>query len=339
MLLKKEDFWKRLERGIIDPVYMFYGQDEFLIREAVDRIVSAFLGPDKNRFQYQNLYGDDVCIDELIEHASTIPFGKSNRVISYQITGRLKAVDKERLISYADHPTKGTLLILTCGEMDFNASILKQFKEGTVMVRFYPLFKNQIPEWIKKHASQLGIKISNGAALLLEELIGSDLALLSNEIQKMALYLRPRKTIDIKDVEEAVGNIRIFSIFELTKSLGEKKAGESLRILRQLLDSGQAPVGVIALIANHFLRLLDIQALMRQRKTPTEIARKTRIPQIFLKEYLDQANIFDSNEIRTIFKHLLESDLQLKSSAVSQDIILESLIFSICSPTSLIAYS
>ncbi len=235
---------------------------------------------------------------------------------------------------YVDRPAKDTILILTAVEMDARSAFFKQLKENAIIVRFYPLFKNQIPDWIKKHAVETGIQISQNAAQLLAELIGSDLSLLSNEIQKITLYLQPRKKIDLKDVEEVVGKARIFSIFELTHSLGEKRVGQSFQILRQLLDAGQLPVGIIALIANHFRRLLTVKELTALGKQQAEVARRIGIPPTFLKEFLQQAQLFSPDEIKIIFGCLLEADLQLKSSALSQDIILESVIFKICNPNS-----
>jgi DNA polymerase-3 subunit delta len=335
MLLKKEEFWTRIEKGKTDSLYLLYGQEEFLIREAGSKIEYSFLGPEADKFQRHHLYGDEVSIDELIQLASTIPFGKSKRVITYQLTGRLKADDKDLILRYAGRPAKDTILILTAVEMDARTAFFKQLKEKAIVIRFYPLFKNQIPDWIKKHVAKTGIQISHNAAQLLEELIGSDLSLLSNEIQKMALYLQPRKKIDLKDVEEVVGKARIFSIFELTNSLGEKRVGQSFQILRQILDAGQLPVGIIALIANHFRRLLTVKELNSHGKQQGEIARSIGIPPTFLKEYLQQSKLFSPDEIRTIFGCLLEADLQLKSSPLSQDIILESVIFKICSPNSI----
>lgn len=330
MLLKKEEFWARLKKGKIDPVYFFYGQEEFLIRESIDKIKADFLGQEANKFQSHYLYGDEVSIDELIQLASTLPFGKSKRVISYQLSNRLKAADKDLMMRYVDHPAKDTILNLIAVEMDISPAMLKHFKEKAIVVRFYPLFKNQIPDWIKKYAARIGIQISHGAAQLMEEFIGSDLSLLSNELQRIALYVHPRKKIDIKEVEEVVGHAKIFSIFELTKSLGEKRVGQSFRILQQLLDVGQLPVGIIALIAHHFRRLNTVKDLISQGKPQTEIARNIGIPPTFLNEFLQQLQLFSLSEIRTIFDCLLEADLQLKSSALSQDIVLESLIFKIC---------
>lgn len=335
MLLKKEELWTRIEKGKTDPLYLLYGQEEFLIRETCSKIETAFLGPEADRFQYHHLYADEVSINELIELASTIPFSKSKRAITYQLTGRLKTDDKDLVLRYAGRPAKDTILVLTAVEMDGRSAFFKQIKEKAIVVRFYPLFKNQVPDWIKKHAAKSGIQISNSAAQLLEELIGSDLSLLSNEIQKIALYHNAKKRIDLKEVEEVVGKARVFSIFELTNSLGEKRLGESFQILSQILDAGQGPVGILALIANHFRRLLSVKELNAMGKQQAEITRSIGIPPTFLKEFIQQSILFSREEIKMIFKCLLEADLQLKSSPLSPDIILGSVIFKICNPDSI----
>ncbi|MGA1864887.1 MAG: DNA polymerase III subunit delta, partial [bacterium] len=128
MLLKKEEFRTRIEKGETDPVYLLYGQEEFLIREACNKIESSFLGPGADKFQYHHLYGDEVTIDELIQLASSIPFGKSKRVITYQLTGRLKTDDKDLILRYTDRPAKDTILVLTASEMDGRSAFFKQIK-------------------------------------------------------------------------------------------------------------------------------------------------------------------------------------------------------------------
>ena len=334
MLLKKEELWKRLASGQWDSAYFFYGQEGFLIQEAIEKIESEFLGPEANPFQYHHLHGDEFGMEGLIELASTLPFGKAKRVITYHMMGRLKASDRDLMFSYLDRPTKDTLLILNAADTDVNAAFLKGMKEKAVVVRFFPLFKNQIPDWIRKRAARMGIQITPNAAQCLEELVGTDLALLSNEIQKLALYFKIKQRIDIKDIEEAVGNVRIFSIFELTKSLGEKRAAQSLRILQQLLEAGQSPLGIVSLVANHFRKLHLIKALIAQEKSPSEMASILRISPTFLKEYIQQAGLFTLDEIASISTYFPETDLQLKSSSLSQDLVLESLIFRICAPSS-----
>ncbi|MGA1794228.1 MAG: DNA polymerase III subunit delta [bacterium] len=334
MQLKKEEFWARIDRGVIDPVYLLYGEEGFFIREGMERIEHAFLGSGENTFQRYHLYGDDASIQELIELASTIPFGKSKRVICYQVTGRATNTDKDLVNRYVGRPARDTVIVFTQGETAVPAAILKLLKDEAVAVRFYTLFKEQVPDWIRKRASHIGVQMSRSAAQLMEELVGSDLTLLANELDKMALYLQPKKRIDIKEVEEVVGNIRIFSIFELTRSLGEKRAGESVRMLRQLLEAGQSPVGIVALIAAHFRKLSLLKGHLSRGTSPSNVARTVGIPPMYVKEYTQQADMFRCEEIEGIVGRLLDTDLRLKGSALSHDLILESLVFSICSPES-----
>ncbi|MGA1843549.1 MAG: DNA polymerase III subunit delta [bacterium] len=334
MQLKKEEFWARIDRGTIDPVYLLYGDEGFFIREGMERIEHAFLGSGENAFQRYRLYGDDASIQELIELASTIPFGKSKRVICYQVTGRATTADKDLVNRYVGRPARDTVLVFTQGETGMPAALLKLLKDTAVAVRFYPLFREQVPDWIRRRASHIGLQMSRPAAQLMEELVGSDLTLLANELDKMALYLQPKKRIDIKEVEKVVGSIRIFSIFELTRSLGDKRAGESIRILRQLLEAGQSPIGIVALIAAHFRKLSVLKGHISDGTPPSNLARTMGIPPMYVKEYVQQADMFGCQEIEGIVGSLLDTDLRLKGSALSHDLILESLVFSICSPAS-----
>ncbi|MBN2373305.1 DNA polymerase III subunit delta [bacterium] len=331
MLLKKEQFWQRIQKKQIDPVYLIYGEEEFLVREAVERIKVAFLGPDAAKSQAHFLYSDEVSMDKLMEFALTLPFGNPKRVISYRLLSRPKSADKDIVSSYLNRPVKNTILVFTSEEADLASGFFKYLKEKAVVVRFYPLFENQIPEWIRRYASQIGVEITQSAAQILADLVGSDLSLLANEIQKISLYLHPKNRIDLKDVKESVGNLRMFSIFELTKCIGQKKPGDSLLMLRRLIDAGQSHIGLIALIAKHFQRLRQVSLLIDQGKQQAEIAKCIGVPAFFLKDYIQQARLFNKDEIDEFLRLLLDADLKLKSSALSHDLILDAFIFRLCS--------
>lgn len=333
MLLKREELLDRVDKGTIDPVYYFYGQERFLIYEAIERIRGAFLGGHGDGYQYYHLYGDEVSIEELIELLTTVPFGKSKRrMVCFRPTGRLNASDKDLINAYCDRPMKETVLLLISDDADLRTSFFKALKEKTILARFYPLFENQIPSWIKRQGKRIEIDITQDAAQLMVDLVGKDLDILWNELQKIAIYLHPKKRIGDKDIEDVIGNIRVFSIFELIRSLGEKEQIKSINILKQLLESGQSPIGMIALIAKHFHRLHNVKILLEKGKSQTEISKDMGITSMFVKEYIQQSRIFTMKEIKDIFRLLLETDLQLKGSSLSHLLILKSLVFKICTP-------
>lgn len=331
MNLTKEKFWQSLNQRQLDFLYLFYSQEEFLIRDGIARIKEIFSSKGDNQLQYHYLFSDEVGFDKLMEMTFTYTFIPTKRLIAYKLTDRPSASDIERIAVFIKRPPEDTIIILIAEDVDFKTPFYKYIRDSTTIVRFFPLFENQIPEWIQKKGAEMGYKITSGAARLMIDFIGQDLSLLVNEMEKMTIYLSHKKHIDIKDVEKAVGKTRVFSVFELTTSLGERNPVKSLKLLRQLIDSGQSPVGIIALVALHFRRIYLIKNLLELGKSQEEISKQLGMSPFILRAYLPQASLFSLKEIRMFFSKFLDTDIRLKSSPLSQSIILETLVFDICS--------
>ncbi|MGA1824909.1 MAG: DNA polymerase III subunit delta [bacterium] len=331
MLLKPDEFWAHIERGKVAPFYFFHGENSFLIKDACEQITTKLLGQEYDEDQYLSLYADEVSINELMEMASTYSFIPGARLIVYKGV-KIKDIDTTKKIEkYLRHPMTDTSIIMIAEEkVAPAAAFLSLMKKEAVVVQFYKLFERHIPRWIMTKASSLGYKISPPAAQLLMDITGTDLFQLDGEIQKLCLYCGDTKEIDLNTIKKAIGLTRIYNIFELVGCIGKKDAAGSLRIIQQLLEYGEHPLVIVSTIYWYFSRLYKTKSLLAEGVPSGMIAQKVGVSPLFLKEYIDQANLFSEQEIHLIFPRLLNTDTRLKQGRIPGYMILQSFIFQVC---------
>jgi len=100
-------------------------------------------------------------------------------------------------------------------------------------------------------------------------------------------------------------------------------------MLANVIDHGQAPVMILAMIARHFRILLKAREVAGRISNPADIARYLGVHPFFAKQYADQANNFSLNELKDSFAKLSECDREIKSSRLSRLRILEHLVMEI----------
>src|SRR5690606_21243933 len=99
-------------------------------------------------------------------------------------------------------------------------------------------YDNQIPAWINFIAQKSGLAIEPDAIALLHQFVGSNLADIQSELQKLAQYIQPRVQIGVRDVIEVVSKIKVQSVFDLSRAIGENDKAKALLCLSQLLAHG-----------------------------------------------------------------------------------------------------
>jgi DNA polymerase-3 subunit delta len=65
-MLKYQDLISSLKQGKILPLYLFFGEEEFLIQEAVDLIINMVVDPGARDFNFNTLYCKDTSASELV---------------------------------------------------------------------------------------------------------------------------------------------------------------------------------------------------------------------------------------------------------------------------------
>lgn len=176
----------------------------------------------------------------------------------------------------------------------------------------------------------MGKEILSEAADLIGEQVGNHLGQIHQELEKLAAYVGDRKRIGVEDVEAVISRVRIHTVFDLTRAMGMKNGPEALRILNQMLESGESHLRILTMMVRQF-RLLWIAKEMRSRGIrEREIGKAVGIPDFFLQGFLAQLNSFSDRELIEGYRRLFETDVALKSRSTSKRILLENLIISLC---------
>ena len=95
--------------------------------------------------------------------------------------------------------------------------------------------------------------------------MGDNLAELSQELEKLALYAGEEKSLTPSLVNQLTTHSRTYNIFALVEALGEAGAHKRLIALGHLLDLGEHPAKILVMLAWQLRRLLSPQRRRRRR--------------------------------------------------------------------------
>ncbi|GAK61251.1 DNA polymerase III, delta subunit [Candidatus Vecturithrix granuli] len=322
---------KHLDQGMIKPVYLFQGQETFLIEECVERLKQTLIPPESADFNVDKFAGKDMVAADVLDLAQTIPFLSKWRLIIVTDIDDLSAEAQKQMLPYLSHPNPSTCLVFTGSKLDSRTKFAQVLKKAGEIVQFWKLFDRDLPQWISARAKLYGCRISLQTAAYLSEVVGNELRQLDNELKKVVAYASD-KELTPAVVERVVGNVRERDIFEMIDAVSTGNLVDALRILRQLLTEGEEPLKILALLSRQFRLLWKTKVHLVEQKSlsVTQIANKIGVSPKLAENLQKQVQRFSQIKLKQGLKRLYEVDLALKSSTNSPNILLEDLLIDLC---------
>jgi|Deesub1362B_J571_1020462.scaffolds.fasta_scaffold00887_9 DNA polymerase-3 subunit delta len=328
-VLSYQQFIDRILTGKIDPVYFFFGSESYWIEEGIAKICTKVLGGGGSAFQKETFYGEDASGEAIVRSLLSVPMLAGKRVVIVKNFQRLSQAGKERILRYAMRPAGHSVLILAANAIDPRKQIYSSLMQVAVAVECKPPYENEIPVYVERLVEEKGKKIAPGAAQLLAAKLGNSLRDVHNEVEKLVQFTGKRKEITEQDVDELVGISRQFNIYKLRDAIGMGTFQHAVRILRWLLETGEKPGYIISSLTGYFSQLLLVQELVKAGYSPPAIADRVRAHRFFVGNLILQAGNFPAENIRRAFEKLLEADVQLKSSYLNTNLVLELMLYQI----------
>ncbi len=328
-------------------LYILSGQDDFSIYQSLEEIKRKMGDQTMLVTNTTTLDGQQITLDQLKTICDASPFLAEKRLViikglleRFEFKGkpsrRKKATSTDNsqneaklLAEYVSNIPDTTILVLIDGKISSNNPLLKGLA-GAEMRSFPLLREPQLRQWIQSRVAREGSSISPQAVDVLAKMVGSNLWIMSNEIDKLILFTAGRR-IEIEDVSKIVSYTQQTNVFAMIDAILESKVGLAQQLLQQLLQRGASSAYLLAILAHQLQMIVRVKELRNQRKSQRDIQDRLGITAEFaLRRTLEQAVMYSWERLKEVYHKLLEADLAIKTGKYDDELALNILITELC---------
>ncbi len=209
--------------------------------------------------------------------------------------------------------------------------------------------KEVLTEIVRRTLAESNKKMEPRAMEIFLDRVGFHPVAAALESEKLALYTEARQQITVDDLNEVIGRTREEAVYELSEAFSNRDLTATLIINGRLLENGLHPLVIVATLRNHIKKMLIIGAL-RDLDSPA-YSPGLSFP-AFKGGYLERLKAaranwpkdlpghpyalymmfrkvekFQTSALIMALSELLATEYRLKSAAISEKIILESMFF------------
>ncbi len=202
-----------------------------------------------------------------------------------------------------------------------NALEFKSFKDWE---------QEKLVSWIHQRAAHYGKKIESSAAVVLQQLEGTDLSRLSAELDKASLYVGNVQAITLSDIL-TVSSGASGQIFQFTEALKVRDLKAALQGTLRLLDSNEEPIKLLGMLGATVRLYLPLRAGLDQKIPLPQLAQTLGKNPYFLKQLAPSIQThFTVPLLKAILTRLCDLDVQIKSGQIPPKTALELAVVHFC---------
>lgn len=332
---------KELKEKRINSIYLFYGEEQFLLQTMVKKIKNLF-GELLSGINYIQI--DETNVEQLISDIQTPAFGYEKKLILVKNSGLLKKEGKRKNQKLVDLKSKvneyiseniqqiqeTTILVFIEEEIEKNA-LYKTIENIGIVCSFETLKPPQVMKRMKGICNAYKVEIDDNVLKYFVEVCGTNMQDLINEIRKLIEFAGENGTITKQAVDllciKQINSI----IFDLTDNLGKKNVKKAIEVLHNLLYTKEPIQKILITLYYHFKKLYIVKLSEKYNKSLTE-SLNLKPNQMFLtNKYKAQATYFKQEELKKILEELMDLDFNYKTGKIDLNIGLEAILCRYCS--------
>ncbi|MFC1753341.1 DNA polymerase III subunit delta [Thermoproteota archaeon] len=315
-------------------VQFFYGEEGFLIEEAVQAVSQKYDANSKELFQ------EKFELSGLSNAVSMVSLFSQSKVILIKnpwfLTETLN--DKEfnilKTILEACINSANVMVIYMIGKkIDQRRKAVTYMKKNAETQEFQS-FKdweqNKVMEWIKQRVTSIGKRIGREALFAIEELGGTNLRYLAGEINKLATYTGNRAEITREDIA-AVSAGANASIFQFSEALRIRDKKKVMSAVNKLFANNEDPIRLMGLVVSNIRLYYQILELLHQKADTQSMGRELAKNPYYLQKLIpDIRKHYTIDSLKQAFIMLNNRDFEIKTGKLKPRTALELALMEIC---------
>jgi DNA polymerase-3 subunit delta len=324
---------RQFKKNAVLPVYLWYGEEEFLIRGELTRLETWLEQRGDLAAKIAVDAADTPLAEVLIQARSPQLWGGRQLIVVWQVE-RYKSEELTVLPKYLQAPPRQTCLLLIAPGLkhkDVQAhQVWRQLLQQEAALGFPRLREGELPGWLQQEAKRQGKTLAPGAAKQIVEAAGQNLLELHQELEKLILYAGAETTITSAHIAKLSSHSRTHTIFELVEALGQSQPDKALQVLARLLELGEHPSKIIVMLARQIRLLMRTREGLKRNLNAVELAKELGVPKFSAEKLQRQARGFRLAQLKSQLIRLHEADQQIKTGMAVPRLLLEKVILDLC---------
>lgn len=307
------------------PVTLFWGEDEFLLREAALASLGAVRPTEVDAAEWQG--------GELQDLATPSLFGEPRALL----VNDARSLSKEAMGELADYlraPDPNVRLVICCqtAERGKVPAALDKLVRPVGVITQAAVARKDLESWVMDRARTLGVDLAGPAARTLAETLGEEPGRLAGALEQLAGAFASQRITPQVVAEQfrGLGEQKVWDLCD--RAFGGDLPG-AIRSLRSIEAGGDDALKTLGGISSRLRDLIRVRALP-DRMPAVQVAKAAGLRFDWqARRYQQQARNFSMARLLELHARVTEADRALKSGATG-DVIMPMLVTAIATPVS-----
>ncbi len=327
MAITEAELKTALANGL-QPVYVLYGEESYLIEQYTRLIAKRALGDMDDAFHLHRFDGSSTTPAQLAETTELLPMMADYTCVL--VRDMDLAVHEDALIPLIEQLPDSCVLVFW--QMTVSPDRRKGWsrvfdtvaKTGCV-VNFTRKTPADVVKLLVSGAKRRGCTLAAADAKRLLEQAGNDLNLLLCELDKLAAIANGGTITREHIVQLGTKNLEA-RVFDLSKTLLAGREGQALALLQRLFEQREEPVSILAVLSTAFADIYRVKVAIAAGESATSLGndfKSYKNKEFRLRNAAAQAKHLDTATLRDCLAILAQADTAIKRNYGAERILLE----------------
>ena len=314
-------------------LYFLYGNDEFAITRKLKEFESDFTDPTSADMNTARLDARSIAENDLNNAVNAMPFlAKRRLVLLTNLSAKYNNPStRKKFLEFIGKSPETTRLVMyeSIDPRDVEKHWLVKWAEKNdklIQTKAFMLPRmKEMTGWIINETKNQGGQIEPRAAEMLKEMVGVDTRQAGMEISKLMAYVNWARQITAQDVEAVCIVTSQQSVFDFVDALANGNGKSAQHLLHRLLET-EDEFSLWGMVVRQFRLLIQAREILDGRGNKDDVARALGVHPFVAEKTTQQAARFSIESLESIYRRLLKIDEGVKTSQVTLDLAMDSLV-------------
>lgn len=333
--LNETELKKQISSGNFARLYFLYGEEKYLVKHYTSLIIKKVVDPAFADFNFHEYEGKGLNFDELSQAVEALPMMSEHTLILIKDfpADSLNSEASEAFLSVISDIPETTVIVISAVNIDVNMKsgkgkkILTEIDKFGSSVMLSRADTNQLIKLIEKGAQSRGCSISHSDARYILTLVGDDMNIIINELDKICFYAGGGN-ISREHIDAVIVKTMQARVFDLTKALTAGNCDLAMGILDTLIAMKEEPINILGALITPYVDMYRAKAYVTGGLRAEDAAKdfNYKNKEFRLTNGARTASKYSITQLRTFLEVLNDADTLLKSAPTDGRIVLEQTI-------------